>query len=103
MPQEVGPEEDKKKVKEALSDESQSVAELAIEAGISKKAVRKALKSLEELVIKEGKGVKNDPYTYRRSASNSIRSRPHSIGEETNSNDELPMTKTQWKTCASVI
>jgi RecA-family ATPase len=87
-PQEVGREEDKRKVVEALSDESQTVAELATEASISQKAVRKALKALEELVIKEGKGVKGASYTYRHRSSNSFLSRSHPKGEERNFSDE---------------
>ena len=78
------------KVWEVLSEDSKTVSELVHEAGISEKRARKALEALNGQIIQEGEGKKGDPYTYRRSPSNSFLSRPHPIGEERNFAIETP-------------
>lgn len=53
--------------------------------GLSEKQIRNALEALGDKVSRGGKGVKRDPYTYRRATPDSIPSQPHPMGEETNS------------------
>lgn len=83
-PEELSEEAVKGKVLAALTDEPQDVTTVTKKAELSGKQVRKALETLKSQVVREGKGVKGDPYTYRLVASNSIPSQPLPIGEETN-------------------
>ena len=75
----------KQKVLAALShDEPQDLRTLAKKTpGISGKRVKGTVAALEDQVVREGKGVKGDPYTYRI-AVDSIPSQANPIGEETN-------------------
>ncbi len=84
-PEELDRQASKQKVWDGLSDEPRDVPTLANEAALKEKEVRKALELLVDHVIREGKGRKGDPYTYRRANTNSIRSQSHPLGEETNS------------------
>jgi sugar phosphate isomerase/epimerase len=65
-PDEVDESAARAKVLEVLSDEGQDVPTLAAEAGLKAKQIRRVLESLAEHVVREGKGRRGDPYTYRR-------------------------------------
>jgi len=64
-PQENSPAADERKVLNALSEEPIETETLAKKAGISRKRAEKALETLEEKIVKKGKGVRGDPHTYR--------------------------------------
>lgn len=64
-PTEVGFEATKTRVLAALSDGPQGVAELARAVAVSDRMIRKALADGGEELIREGKGTKAHPYTYR--------------------------------------
>lgn len=72
----------------ALTDAPQDVAEIAKKAVLSEKATRKALEACGARVIREGKGVKGDPYTYRRApqpdSMHSPALREGCVGKESN-------------------
>jgi hypothetical protein len=70
----------------ALSDAPLNRAELVTATGLSEKAVDRALGDLESRVVREGKGTKGHPYTYRRAGPDSIPANSPPIGEETNPN-----------------
>lgn len=82
--EELNLEAAKAKVWEALSEEPRDVPALAKETGLKEKETRRALEALRDQVIREGKGRKGDPYTYRQATPDSIRSQINPIGEETN-------------------
>lgn len=83
-PETLSKGEDKRKVLEAVTREPQDVPTLAKKAGLPEKRVREILADPGEQVIREGKGVKGDPHTYRL-ADNSILPYSHPIGgKETN-------------------
>ena len=67
-----------------LSDEPQTIPAIAEVAGLTEKQARGLLKLLEEQgrVLRGGGGVKNDPYSYRRAASDSFPADPHPKGKE---------------------
>lgn len=88
-PGELSEEAVRVKVLAALTDEAQTLESLAQKAGLSEKATKKALEALGNQVVREGKGVKGDPHTYRRASSDSIPSQPLPIGEETNCAPDL--------------
>ncbi len=69
----------------ALSIVLQSTACLAGKTGYTKKVVKQALVDLGSQVVREGEGVKGDPYGYRRASPDSILSLSTPIGEGTNS------------------
>jgi len=73
----------------ALSDTPQTVPSLSTAASQSGKATKRALRHLGSQVVKEGTGVKGDPYTYRRAPVDSIPANSPPIGEETNSAEDL--------------
>ncbi len=87
-PEELELEASKGKVWEALSEAPRTVDALAKEAGLTEKMTRKAISALGPVVIREGCGKKNDPYTYRRGDPDSIRSQPYPIVEETKFSSE---------------
>jgi hypothetical protein len=80
-PEDVGQDAAKRKVWDALSSVAQDVPTLAKKAGLTDNATRKALKDLDEEVVREGRGVKGDPHKYRR---NAIPPQPSPKGEESN-------------------
>jgi hypothetical protein len=88
-PKEMGVEGDKRKILEAISEYPKDVKTLAEEADINQKRVKKALDALDRETMKEGKGVKGDPFTYRLEPENSFLSQPYSKGKETNSSEDL--------------
>ncbi len=70
------------------SEETRDVATVAQGAKLAGKETRKVLEGLGDKVIREGRGVKRDPYIYRRAIADSILPQPNPIGEETNSYSE---------------
>lgn len=86
--EELNREAKEAKVWEALSEEPRDVATVAQGAGLTEKETRKVLEGLGGKVIRKGRGVKRDPYTYRRAMADSILPQPIPIGEETNSYSE---------------
>ncbi|MBI4610228.1 MAG: AAA family ATPase [Candidatus Rokubacteria bacterium] len=75
--EELGLEAMKTKVLAALAAAPQEVARLAGQAGLSEKATKKALSALGPGVVREGKGVRGKPRTYRQADPDSIPSQPH--------------------------
>lgn len=71
---------------EALSDIPLTISALAEAGACSDNAVTQALQDLGDQVVREGKGVKGQPYTFRRAPMDSIPANSPPIGEETNPN-----------------
>jgi len=67
-----------------LSDEPQTIPAIAEAAALTERQARGLLQLLEEhgRVLRGGGGVKNDPYSYRRAASDSFPADPHPKGKE---------------------
>jgi hypothetical protein len=87
-PHEVGVEANQDRILAALSEvEAKTEEALVRETGLSRDRLRIGLGGLGVKVLREGKGVKGDPYTYRRAPSNSILSEALPIGPETNWDD----------------
>jgi hypothetical protein len=63
------------RVLDRLSDEPRSIVAISEDLHLTYKVVRKALENLGDRVIREGLGVKANPYTYRR-AQDSFLPRP---------------------------
>jgi len=66
----------------ALSYAPQDRNQIAAKARLSAKQITPVLEDPRHGVIREGRGVKSDPYTYRRGAEDSLPSRPPSKGKE---------------------
>jgi hypothetical protein len=79
----LGLEERIARVWAALSDTPQDIDMIAAETDLTPKQVRPLLKALETQarVIRQGGGVRKDPFTYRRGAGDAIPSRPHPTKE----------------------
>jgi predicted ATP-dependent serine protease len=75
----LGSEERIAQVWAALSDKPQTIDTIAAETDLTPKQIRPVLRALEtgDRVIREGAGIRNDPFTYRRAGADSIPSRPH--------------------------
>ncbi len=93
-PEELTKAANAEKVQAVLTPEQQDIETIAKATGLPPKATREAAEQLhsEARAIREGKGVKNDPHTYRVATdSDSIRfqgfTKP-SLGKETNSSKE---------------
>jgi hypothetical protein len=92
-PKDLAAESLRARVASALSDRPLSAEEIVEKTGLTERQVRKAVESPEGLAVREGKGVKGDPYTYRRfspsagkpAGSDSIHFNAMPVGEETNS------------------
>jgi len=83
-------DEKKEKVHRVLTDVPRTPEAIAADAELSEKQTTRVLEALcaespGARASRQGKGVKGDPYLYCRPATNSIRSQPLPIGEETNS------------------
>jgi len=76
----------KRKVEAVLDDTLRTPEAVAGSAGLTTPTTRKALESLcrEDKASRQGRGVRNDPFTYCRPAGDSIRFQAHPIGEEGN-------------------
>lgn len=74
-PADVCAEGKAEKIRAALTNVGQTVEELAKATGLSQRDVKRSLTRLGEPVVKEGAGVKHDPYRYRR---HSIQATSHS-------------------------
>lgn len=52
----------------ALTDEGQTVERLVITTGLTKQDISRSMKLLRDRVRREGRGVRGNPYTYRKNA-----------------------------------
>ncbi len=56
----------KAKVLEVLGSDPKDINAIVAKTGLSRKSVDRAIQDLGSEVLREGDGVKGDPYTYRR-------------------------------------
>jgi hypothetical protein len=75
----LGIEERIAQVWATLSDKPKNIETIAAETDLTPKQIRPLLRVLEtrDRVIREGAGIRNDPFTYRQGGADSIPSGPH--------------------------
>jgi len=83
-PEDLDLEMAKGKVLQALSGGPQDTPTLSKLTQLPDSTTRRALTQLGDLVVRDGRGVKGDPHTYRRVSHISFLSQSHPNGEETN-------------------
>src|SRR5688500_14461049 len=71
----------------SLSDERQTLEALVEATGLSAKQLRKVLDVSPDDVIREGRGKKGDPYTYRLAPGNAVLPSPPPKGQEKQSTE----------------
>jgi hypothetical protein len=81
-PEAADSEDRARRIFAALSEEPQTLETLVEETGLSAKQLRKTLDAPNDEVIRDGRGKKGDPYTYRLSPADAILPSPTPKGEE---------------------